>query len=455
MQSANPDEDRISWPPVIARIRDLDKPVTPSNPAALPTSAPETRMPLESVREKNSPRPSQKFSSRLIAVAGIVIFLLAIVPFLRSRDHKTATETSGTALPSASPAPNAGLAPIWVGGTTSAGDPTGKTSSRPTAVPSASLTNKSESTAAPTPGVPPLLPAPEKKASPESSLVNPLPPKGMNALADTPKEQIAIQPATQPADVRGDASTPTIIPGINGPAPQPRVEIHQVTEVGEFSPFPKVRAEKVEAANTDRGPFRASPELSNALPPSAPTGLGAPVAMPNQSPGSGGAAMQGMADANATSPYAPPAATSIPGAVNRENLQADARNDVRRRYQYEPDYRRKPPVESPVPPSTGQALPPNGPPPSPPGPAGAIPPRTPPSYDPNRPAASANPTVQPASSSSLPGTAAPPQNRVGSPAPAVDGSPPPAVPYGSADSGIVNADGYSIPPVTGSFPRRY
>jgi hypothetical protein len=259
LQSFNSDDDHVVWPPIIARIRDLDKPVVPENPPPCP--APETRTPLKSLRAKISAqrRNNQSISSRLIALAGIIIFLVAIVPFMHLRDNKSNSESAGTAMQPTPPAPISDLASPWPGGTATTAESTGKTSSQSLSSPSAELTTKAKSAAGIAPGVPPLLPAPEKKGSLGSLLASPSPAKAANTMIGTPIEQIA----TQPAAIRAGASAQTNTSGVASPLHRPNVEAEHVVEIiGEYEPLPSAPNSNVSSPYASR-PTATGPENNN------------------------------------------------------------------------------------------------------------------------------------------------------------------------------------------------
>jgi hypothetical protein len=479
------EEDQVAWPPVIARIRDLDKPAATVGPAPSPAPTAETPPSSNSVVAKpvKTRRVNQNISSRLIALAGVVIFIIAIVPFMHMRDKGTSTETTTVAWPPVPPAPNAGLAPAWPGGGGTTAGPAEKSSSQTLSSPQAALTNNVKPSVSAALSAP-LLALPEKK---ELTAVAP-----PNPPAIRPQEQIAAKPPTPPTIT----NAATVIPPANSIlARQPTGDANHVAEIiGEFDPMPGANPAKADPAKPDNRTPGAAQELSNiSLPPMA-NGLAAPPVSQNQPMVSDtnlptGTTAPPPANPNVlpTNPAnGPRPATVGPGADPRLGypMEADVRNDYRPRYNPLPDYRRpvnseKPPPSGQIPangqypPANGQLVPPNAqlpqpnlqyqrnqypngqnpngqfPPPNVRG--GTMPPQNPTQFNPSQPASSPYPPNQP-TPSNPPATAGAWQNGVSYPPPAYNNGPN-AVPPTAVNP--INRDGYSIPPTNENPPARY
>ncbi len=472
------EEDEVVWPPVIARIRDLDKPVVPKAPAPAPAPAPvsKTHTVLNSVSVKKSEpqRSSRNISSRLIALAGIIIFLAAIAPFMHLRDRNNKNETADNAWQPTTPGVNAGSNPTWPGGTIDIAQPARKTISQPFSTPPALLTNKDNPPASVTPGAPPLHSLPEKMEAPENSLAKPLPEKTMSSPAVMPTERIA----SRPAPARADISVQSRPSGIAVPPSRTNANAERVAEViGEFEPLPYPNPAKVDPSNAENQLLRATPEFSKVSPPSAPAGLRAPPMIPNQPLFSGANPPPAMTNPlppnpNMPIPYAPRPTATAPGNDSHETYQADARGGYHRSYNYIPDYRlnpapdyrtntppngQLPPLNGQYPPANAQYPPANSPYPPynrqipPPDSRGeATPPQAPLQYYPPQRAPAAYPVNQPVPSNSPSGMAA----GAGQYLPAYSNYPS-AVPPGTVNPGTGNADGYHVPPMTENPPIRY
>jgi hypothetical protein len=300
------DNDNVTWPPVIARIRDLDR------PAAVATAPPgvlaETKTPSVSLRAKISQRQrrNRQMYSRLIALAGIVIVLVAVLPFLRMHE-KSSTDTSSTALQPAPPAPSVGVAPILSGSTASKTAPSEKLASQPPSIPSVSPTPPPAAPPTPPAGgaprpsgvaaaAPPLSTAIEKQ---ESTLnygaAGSSPAIKANPQVDLLKEQMATQPGIR----TGEVLQPTNAAGIPIAAERPSSPADRVVVQGESCPWDP-NATTVEAPVDNRGLYEADararyrspynfvpdyrmPPTANG-PNAAPYGQNPPINRPNSSP---------------------------------------------------------------------------------------------------------------------------------------------------------------------------
>jgi hypothetical protein len=276
IQAFVPDEDCVVWPPVIARIRDLDLPLIPQNRPSPPVAQSPAPSKFSLLKIADRRRWSQNISSRLIALAGIVIFLAGIVPFMHLRDEQTVTDPADKTSQSITPAPKADLVPSLLGGAAATVEQNKKTSSQLVNTSPASLTTKTPAATAIPPSVPPLLPPPEKKESP-LGLTAKLPEKTPLPPAVTAVEQIA----TAPAAVRAGVSAPTNLPGTPSPLMPPSSGSFQVTEIGEFSPLPNAQPNappKIDPTvadlrgaprpSYDRVPdYRNNPQMLEQLPP--------------------------------------------------------------------------------------------------------------------------------------------------------------------------------------------
>ena len=180
VSSSSSEDDRVAWPPVIARIRDLDKPVVPAVPPSSPVAKAHTPTKPLPGQTSTQRRRNQNISSRLIALAGIIIFLVAIVPFMHLRDTKPNTKSDSAAALSNPAAPKSDSATPLLGGAAANADPAGKTSNRPSSALPVSLTKTAQSAAAAPPSAPPLLPSPDNKASSADLFAGPFPTMGTN-----------------------------------------------------------------------------------------------------------------------------------------------------------------------------------------------------------------------------------------------------------------------------------
>jgi hypothetical protein len=448
VQFYDSEEDFVAWPPIIARIRDLDKPLAPEISAPASILVAETKTSPKSIPAKISASSQRhpNISSRWIAFAGIIIFLCAIVPFMHFRDSKSNSDTTSAAWQPGSPAPNADVAPAWPGGTAKKDNLTGKTSSQPLTVLPTSLTNKAKPENSATSGVPPLMPLAEKKESMELMSASPLPTKTTTPIG-VPVERVAALPA-QPTTGQTGAYAQPNASELPTPSPQPSVETYQVTEIGEYSPLPNNRPAKAE-----NGQLRSASEYSNNLPP-ANAGYNQPQGQPNQPMVSGAGVSAGVADLpqaypNVPSPYAPPPAAIGSGYDNRGNYQADARIDNRRSWQYTPSYRSNSQPDYRTNPSANGTLPlPNRR-------TGAMPPQASQQYYPNQPTQQAYPANQPIPSNPLPGAAAGMQPYGGgNHPPAANNNYPGVGNPGVVNPGVVDPNGYHFPAATENPPIR-
>jgi hypothetical protein len=324
-----PEDDRVVWPPVIARIRDLDKPTVSAKPslspiatpASAPISTPKVEKPSKPIRNQVAEprRKNPNVSSRLIALAGIIIFFVAIVPFMHLREDKGNTETADTAWQPTSPVSKAETVQA-ASGTIKAAEPAEKAANPSLIASPTTLTSQPKPTTSVVPPTPSLLPV-EKKESPETMLANPTPAKAV-APRDALKEQMAAQLGTIRAvapQLPSTFGTPVV-------GQQPHAEASQVTEMGEFVALPK-RPLKPELTNNQPA-TGANTTNPSTVPQNRPM-----VSWPNDNQGTNATP---MTNPN-VSPNLPPAAT-VPGN-NRNIYQADLRNDPRSSYQYTPDYR--------------------------------------------------------------------------------------------------------------------
>jgi hypothetical protein len=357
------EDDDVNWPPVIARVRDLDKALAPEH--HVNSAPPETKRHSKSVRvpATKSPRSNEKIATRLIALAGLFILIVAIVPFKRLLDSKTESDAVNPSLEMSSPAPNAGLAPSWAGNTANTADAIAEASKPSRSNLPPPLTNNIKPSANMASSVPPLYP-PAAKADSVDRWGNPiLSANRVNNRTDAPAELIARRP---PAIQEG-AMPPARVPNNHNLQQPPNGAVEQETNPGEYSTWPNAFTPKADPPYADNGLLRGAPELPAILPGSAPNGFDSTPAIQNKTMVSGGANPQGIENpprtaANVPPLYYAPRPTTLDSnnenrnvyqdnrnvyqdnrnvyQDNRNAYQADARAaDYRRPYDFTPDYR--------------------------------------------------------------------------------------------------------------------
>lgn len=254
------EDDKITWPPVIARIRDLDQPAAAAMPS--PVVSTNTQTVSNSLREKIvQRRRNRQIYSRIIALIGIIIVLVGVLPFLRMKE-KSNLDSATTALQPTPPAATASANPAQPISTASATAPAEKITNQPVPAPTApSLTTNVPATtgivAAPSASI-----TPDKKETVGNVSLPPASAIKVNPAGDIPKEQIAVQGAIQPAVNVGETPIATNPPTLLIPAEKPNLTVDRVVQ-GESCPWdPNAQAPAVEPRIENRPAYEADARAS-------------------------------------------------------------------------------------------------------------------------------------------------------------------------------------------------
>jgi hypothetical protein len=281
----------------------------------LPVTAP---APTQQAAKKAPPvkpaDPRRKFqflSSRLIALAGIVILLCAIIPYMHLGGDQAENGTIDTVFLPTSPS-NSALQDTFQNVAVAPAEKS-ETPTPIVANPAPAIGSN-----AAVPSQPPLLPQAEKKGIPECLVKSKTENKNAPA-APAPTEQLAgpsgaIRPAA-PLTNNIPANAPSAIPATHDPA-------SLTTVFGEVEPLRDVTPESAPPTGMPNAISGTSPEMTSNS--QQPISNGMP-----QSPTLSGGAAQGMAGSmpsnpNLSPPFNPPAT----GMENRGIQQADLRNRV-------------------------------------------------------------------------------------------------------------------------------
>jgi hypothetical protein len=458
------EEEEVAWPPVIARVRDLDRiPSTENRPNQISQEKKRDSVSF-SVPASVQSKFLQKISSRMIAVAGLIILVVAVIPTMWMRNSGKDETDSQPAWELASPSSSSDTAPSWSGNSAKANDLIANSPKSSRSNNSPLLNDNIKPSADMASSVPPLYPHPSQAEENNRWPPNAYPASNaMGGRTDEPVEQIARR--TLPK--REPAPAPSRAPQIqNWQQPANTMPERNADQNG-YSTWPNQSAPKTDPPYADNGMLRGAPELPAILPGAASERSNLPTENSNRAMVSGGSNPQN----NVPPLYYPPrtsgydAGNDYRGPVqdnSRGVYQADTRGDYRRANNVTPDYRMNPvvgqnaPVSGQNPPLYRQNAANYGQqqlqgvqnpaaygqnptayrPPVSTGRGGAQT-AQPPLYNPNRVPVRSNPATQPNSTN--------PQSYPGTDAGPIDAYPATTAPNNINNSGAGTTDGFSYP----------